>query len=91
MKLYRRLRTILEEKSIDNQFANEVMPLMGLLGDKELDGVRLNISSISRTKDGLARETEHAKISIFAKAGKQFDVDSMQDIATVIRAIEGIR
>ena len=28
LKLYRRLRTILKEKSIDNQFANEVMPLM---------------------------------------------------------------
>lgn len=91
LKLYRRLHTMLKEKSIDNQFANEVMPLMRLLGDKELDGVRLNVSSISRTMDALASEIEHAKNSIFTKAGKQFDIDSMKDIATVFRAIEGIR
>ena len=91
LKLYRRLRTILKEKGIDNQFANEVMPLMRLLGDKELDGVRMNISSIWRTKDALASEAERAKNTIFAMADKQFDVDSMKDIATVFRAIEGIR
>ncbi len=91
LRLYRRLRTILKEKGINNQFANDVMPLMRLLGDKELDGVRVNISSIVRTKDALASEAECAKVSIFAKAGKQFDVDSMKDIATVFRAIEGLR
>lgn len=91
LKLYRRLRTILKEKGIDNQFANEVMPLMRLLGDKELDGVRMNISSIWRTKDALASDAERAKNTIFAMADKQFDVDSMKDIATVFRAIEGIR
>lgn len=91
LTLYGRLRTILKEKGINNQFANDVMPLMRLLGDKELDGVRVNISSIVRTKDALASEAECPKVSIFAKAGKQFDVDSMKDIATVFRAIEGLR
>lgn len=91
LKLYRHLHAMLKEKSIDNQFANEVMPLMRLLGDKELDGVCLNISSILRTKDALSNEAEHAKNSIFAKAGKQFDVESMKAIATVFRTIQGIR
>lgn len=85
------MRTILREKGIDNQFANDVMPLIRLLGDKELDGVRVNIRSIVRRKDSLASEAECAKVFIFAKAGKQFDVDSMKDIATVFRAIEGLR
>ena len=91
LRLYSRLRTILKERGIDNQFDNYVMPLIRLLGDKELDGVRVSISSIVRTKNALASEAECAKVSIFAKAGKQFDVDSMKDIATVLCAIEGLR
>ena len=90
-RLYSCLRRILKEKGIDNQFANDVMPLIRLLGDKELDGVRVNIRSIVRTKDALASDAECAKASILAKAGKQFDVDSMKDIATVFRATEGLR
>lgn len=91
LRLYGRLRTILKEKGIDNQFADEVMPLIRTLGDKELDGVRVNIKSIVRTKDALSSEAECARVSIVSKAGKQFDVDSMKDIATVFRGIEGLR
>ncbi len=91
LRLYGCLRTILKKKGIDSQFANDVMPLIRLLGDKELDGVRVNIRSIVRTKDALASQAECSKAFIFAKAGKQFDVDSMKDIATVFRAIEGLR
>lgn len=91
LRLYGRLRTILKEKGIDNQFASDVMPLVRLLGDKELDGVRVNIKSIVGTKNALSSEAECARVSIFAKAGKQFDVDSMKDIATVFHATEGLR
>jgi DNA polymerase I len=91
LRLYRCLRTILEERGIADQFANDVMPLIRLLGDKELDGVCVNIRSIVRTKDALASQAERSKATIFAKAGKQFNVDSMKDIATIFRAIEGLR
>jgi hypothetical protein len=91
LRLYRCLRKILKEKGIDRQFANEVMPVTRLLGDKELDGVRVNIRSIVRTKDAVASQAECARAAIFAKAGKQFDVDSMKDITTAFRAIEGLR
>ena len=46
--------------------------------------------SVTRTKDALARETECARVSILAKAGTQFDVDSMKEIAAVFRT-EGLR
>jgi len=91
LRLYAPLRKILEEKGIDEQFANEVMPLMRLLGDKELDGVLVDIHSILRAKDAVADEIERARTSIFAIAGKQFDVDSMQDITTVFLATEGLQ
>jgi DNA polymerase I len=90
LTLYGCLRTLLKQKGIDSQFANDVMPLIRLLGDKELDGVRVNIRSIVRTKDALASQAECSKAFIFAKAGKRFDVDSMKDITTVFRAIGGL-
>jgi len=91
LRLYGRLRTILKEKGIENQFANDVMPLVRLLGDKELDGVRVNMRFILRTKDALASKAECAKVSIFATTGRQFDLDSMKDIAAVFSRIEGLR
>jgi DNA polymerase I len=91
LRLYGCLHKILKERGIDGQFANEVMPLIRVLGDKELDGVRVNIRSIIRTKDALARQAGGSKANIFAKVGKQFDVDSMKDIAAVFRTMEGLR
>jgi DNA polymerase I-like protein with 3'-5' exonuclease and polymerase domains len=91
LRLFGCLRTILKEKGIDSQFANDVMPLIRLLGDKELDGVRVNIRSIVRTKDALANQAECSKAFIFAKAGRQFDAGSMKDIGTVFRANGGLR
>jgi DNA polymerase-1 len=91
LRLYRRLCEILQEKGIDHQFATEVMPLIRLLGDKELDGVRMNMSAVACKKDALAHEAECARASILAKVGKQFDLDSMNDIGAVFRGIEGLR
>jgi DNA polymerase I-like protein with 3'-5' exonuclease and polymerase domains len=91
LRLYGCLREILRQKGIDSQFANDVMPLIQLLGDKELDGVRVNIRSIARTKNALASQAECSKAFIFAKNGKQFNIDSMKNIATVFRANEGLR
>lgn len=90
-KLYSCLRTVLKEKGIDSQFANDVMPLMRLLGDKELDGVRVDVGSVVRTKDVLVRKAERAKSLIVAKAERQFDVDSIRDIDTIFRDVEGLR
>jgi DNA polymerase I-like protein with 3'-5' exonuclease and polymerase domains len=67
LRLYDCLRTILKERGIDGQFANDVMPLIRLLGDKELDGVRVNIRSIVPTKDALASQAECSKATIFCQ------------------------
>jgi DNA polymerase I-like protein with 3'-5' exonuclease and polymerase domains len=91
LRLYGRLRAMLVERGIEEQFANEVMPLMRLLGDKECDGVRVDVRAIARMRDTVAKEAEASKTSIFAVAGTQFDVDSMKDVATILRRNEGVR
>lgn len=91
LRLYGRLRTILKEKCIDDQFTKEVMPLMRILGDKECDGVQLDIRSLQRRRDALASEADSKKASIVAMAGKHFDLDSMKEIGAVFRGIDSVR
>lgn len=91
LRLHVRLQAILRERGIEEQFAKEVMPLMRLLGDKECDGVQMDIPAVTGQRDALAGEAETVKLHIFEKAGKQFDVDSMKDVAAVLQGIDGFR
>ena len=47
LKLYAPLRKLLKEKRIEHQFISDVMPLMNLLGDKEVDGVQVNPDALN--------------------------------------------
>lgn len=91
LRLHSRLRQILKKKSIENQFAREVMPLMQLLGDKECTGLRVNSRMIVRKMDVLAKAAAVARAVIVAKIGKQFDLDSLRDIDAVFGSLDGIR
>jgi DNA polymerase-1 len=91
LRLHVRLQSILRERGIEEQFTKEVMPLMRLLGDKECDGVQMDIHAVTGQRDALAGEAETLKSQIFEKAGKQFDVDSMKDVTEVLQGIEGFR
>jgi DNA polymerase I len=91
LRLYFRLHAILREKGIEDQFAKEVMPLMRLLGDKECDGVQIDLRAIRDKRDALAGEAETLKSSIFAKTGKQLDLNSMRDITAFLQEVDGIR
>ncbi len=91
LRLHVRLHAILREKGVEDQFAKEVMPLMRLLGDKECDGVQIDVRAISCERDALAGEAETLKSFIFAKAGKQFDIASMKDVAAVLQGVDGVR
>lgn len=90
-RLYARLQVILRESGIEDQFAKEVMPLMRLLGDKECDGVQVDVRAMTVMRDAFAGEAETLKFFIFAKAGKQFDIDSMTEVAAVLQEVDGVR
>jgi len=83
--LYGRLTTILNDKGIANQFENDVMPRMRRLGDKELDGVSVNVDSILSTKETLLINAEALKSSIRIIVGRDFNGESMDDVAAILR------
>ncbi len=90
LRLHGHLHQILQQKGIEYQFTKDVMPLMRLLGDRECSGVRIDICAIVRKMDTLSMEIATARTAIFAKVGKQFDIDSPKDIEIVLRGIDGI-
>lgn len=91
LRLHSRLRKILRQKGIEDQFMSDVMPLMQLLADRECSGLRVDIRAIARSRDILAKEMATSQAAIFAKVGKQFDLDSLRDIETALKGIDGIR
>lgn len=91
LTLYGHLRAELIKKSIYSQFVDSVMPLVRILGDKEIDGVSLDILAIKGKRQALSKQSGFAEVAVFDLVGKQFDLDSMQDIATVLRGVEGVR
>jgi DNA polymerase-1 len=91
LRLHGHLLKTLIQKGIEDQFTTNVMPLMRLLGDRECSGLRVNSRAIARRRDVLAKEIATAQAAIFAKVGKQFDLDSLRDIETALKGIDGIR
>ena len=91
LRLHGHLRKILRQKGIEDQFTRNVMPLMRLLGDRECSGLSIDIRAIARRRNVLAKEIANAQAAIFAKVGKQFDLDSLRDIETALKGIDGIR
>ena len=91
LALYNHLRADLIDKNIYSQFVATVMPLIRILGDKEIDGVTLDIHAIKEKREALSNKSVLSEAAIFAQVGKQFDLESMQDVASVLRGIEGVR
>ena len=91
LRLHGNLRQILRQKGIEDQFTRNVMPLMRLLGDTECSGLRIDIRAIARRRDVLTKEIATAQAAIFAKVGRQFDLDSLRDVETALKGIDGIR
>jgi hypothetical protein len=87
LRLYRRLKQELESRKLLQQFATQTMALLRTLVDKECNGVRLNIKAVHRRKEVLAREVDALKKAVIAQSGKQFDLDSPMETASVLRGI----
>ena len=83
-RLYGRLTKILDDKGIANQFKGDVMSRMRRLGEKELDGVSVNVESIVLTREELLRSAESLKSAIYRIAGRSFNSESMDEVAQIL-------
>src|SRR5258708_5740471 len=63
------------------------MALLTALADKEVNGVRLHIRAVRRRMAALAEEAEGLRRSAITLAGKEFDLGSLKETASVLREI----
>ena len=66
------------------------MALLRRLVDKECNGVRLNIKAVNRRREALAEEVNALRKAVTAEAGREFDLDSPLDTASVLRGISSV-
>jgi DNA polymerase-1 len=87
LRLYRRLKQELESRKLLQLFSAQTMALLRTLVDRECNGVRLNIKAVHRRKEVLAKEVDALRKAVVAQAGKEFDLDSPMETASVLRCI----
>jgi DNA polymerase-1 len=87
LQLYQRLKKELENRNLFKQFADETMVLLRALTDRECNGVRVEVKAMQRTRKAVAKQADALKRAVIAEVGREFDLDSSTDTASVLRAI----
>jgi DNA polymerase I-like protein with 3'-5' exonuclease and polymerase domains len=87
LRLYQRLQRELKDRGLSEQFSSDTMALLTALADKEVNGVRLHIKALHRKMEAFAEEAEGLKRAVITLAGKEFDLDSLKETASVLREI----
>jgi DNA polymerase I len=87
LRLYLRLQKELKDRRLSEQFSSDTMALLTALADKETNGVRLHIRAVRRRMEALTEKAEGLRRAVIALAGKEFDLGSLKETASVLREI----
>lgn len=83
-----RLKNILEEKlkeaNAEDLFWNIEMPLVPVLAEMELNGVRLDTNALKETSDILTKRMKEIELRIYQQAGKSFNISSPRQVGDIL-------
>jgi hypothetical protein len=91
LRLHRYLRQALAERRIEDAFMTVTMPLMRLLGDTEVDGLRIDVRALMRQQSALERQTAALRRLIDGQGGKGADLESVKGVAAFVMSLNGLR
>lgn len=93
--LYQVLTKELKESQLEKLFYKMEMPLSNILGEMELQGIRLDSEILKESSEQITREIEELEKKIFEYAGVTFNVASPKQLGEVlfekIRIIENAK
>lgn len=93
--LYQVLTKELKESQLEKLFYDMEMPLSNILGEMELQGIRLDSEILKESSEQITREIEELEKKIFEYAGVTFNVASPKQLGEVlfekIRIIENAK
>ncbi len=83
-RLYEKLSPMLEEMGLTKLFAELEMPLVRILADMELEGIRLVPKTLESYSEKLGEEIAEVEKEIFRICGREFNVNSTKQLQEVL-------
>ena len=83
-QLYRLLSVKLEEEALDKLFYEVEMPLIPILSKMQKQGVKIQIKTLKSLHKTVDKKCESFKGKIFKIAGKEFNLNSPQQLAAIL-------
>ena len=83
-QLYELFRPQLESEGLAAIFSDLEMPLVGILADMEIAGIRLNAEQLRAYSVQLEEELTRLEDEIFVHCGRRFNVRSTKELQTVL-------
>ena len=84
LKLKNKLEGELKKYGAEDLFYNIEMPLMPVLAEMEMNGVRIDTASLAETSTVLTKRMEEVEKEIYEMAGEQFNISSPRQVGEVL-------
>lgn len=78
------LQQELARRGINDQYRNETLPMVKILGDFEVDGVPVDLRVLCSIRDSLADQVLRAKKAALDEADCHFNLDSYKEVMAVL-------
>ena len=84
LRLYNMLKPRLKEAGVDDLFYNIEMPLVPVLAEMEMNGVRLDTKALAETSRTLTDRMKQIEQNIYKLAGHEFNIASPKQVGEVL-------
>ncbi|RKX56200.1 MAG: DNA polymerase I [Thermotoga sp.] len=87
MKLYPILNAKIEELGMKELFYSIEMPLIEVLADMEMVGVRVEVDKLEELSKAYEKEMKRIEEEIYALVGEKFNINSSQQVSRILRDV----
>ena len=84
LRLYNALKPRLKEAGVDDLFYNIEMPLVPVLAEMEMNGVRLDTNALADTSKVFTERMKQIEKNIYELAGHEFNIASPKQVGEVL-------
>jgi DNA polymerase-1 len=82
--LYKIFKTQIKEKNLANIFFNIEMPLVEILSEMEIAGIKIDTSFLRVFNERIVSELKHVKNNVYKMSEKEFNINSPKQLATIM-------
>ncbi len=83
-RLYNIFKPLLEKDSLVELFEKIEMPLMSVLADMELTGVKIDTKHFEKMKKDIAGKLVEVEKNIYTLAGQEFNINSTRELSIIL-------